>query len=215
MANPVLAWHFLGYESTFLGSRVIPPDGELLRREGKIVIGRNGLPGSEQLIDALGYATGPILCRTKHTGTIERDIDGKQLASSECTILWRLDATDVLRAFARRCALDVAHLWDMPEVVRRYLETGDKSLWIEASAVAWDAACGIAHGASAGVSEAVQAAADAASFATRDQSEAVWVAAWRAAYSAGAATEPHTAYSQQSKLLTDMVEAARRNISLQ
>jgi hypothetical protein len=30
---------------------------------------------------------------------------------------------------ARRDALSVAHLWDAPEVVIEYLETGDEDLW--------------------------------------------------------------------------------------
>jgi hypothetical protein len=46
--------------------------------------------------------------------------------------------------FARRCALDVAHLWDAPDVVRRFLETGDESLryaaWDAARATTWDVA---------------------------------------------------------------------------
>ena len=50
--------------------------------------------------------------------------------------LWCLRASDAsedqIRHFSRLCALDVIHLWDAPEVVRRYLETGDESLRQEA-----------------------------------------------------------------------------------
>lgn len=39
--------------------------------------------------------------------------------------LWQGDVTEELRAWARWCALQVADLWDCPDVVRRYLETGE------------------------------------------------------------------------------------------
>src|SRR5574343_98994 len=49
-----------------------------------------------------------------------------------------------LDAFARWCALSVAHQWDMPDIMRRYLETGDETLRVVACAstgeAAWDAA---------------------------------------------------------------------------
>jgi len=38
------------------------------------------------------------------------------------------DAAEVLQAFARKCALDVAHLWVMPPAVKQYLRTGDPKL---------------------------------------------------------------------------------------
>ena len=69
-------------------------------------------------------------------------------------------ATEVLGSFARKCALDVAHLWDAPPVVKRYLRTGDKSIRAVARDAAMDAAWTLAaHAASA----AAEAAGDAAS----------------------------------------------------
>lgn len=38
------------------------------------------------------------------------------------------DATEVLQSFARKCALDVIHLWKGPPVIKRYLRTGDPKL---------------------------------------------------------------------------------------
>lgn len=38
-----------------------------------------------------------------------------------------------LHAFARRCALDVIHLWDAPSEIKEYLETGieiNETIWI-------------------------------------------------------------------------------------
>ena len=65
--------------------------------------------------------------------------------------------------FTRWCALQVVHLWDCPDVVKRYLETGDEGLRdaarTTALAAAWGAAQDAARAAAWG---AVHAAADAA-----------------------------------------------------
>ena len=129
---PVLAWHFVN--ATLRDGRPVPADGVTLKHVGPLAPCESGLHASERLIDALQYAPGETLCRVQMGGTIRRETD--KLVARQRTILWRIDATDVLRAFARRCALDVAHLWDMPPIVRRYLETGNESI----RAAAWDAA---------------------------------------------------------------------------
>ena len=51
-----------------------------------------------------------------------------------------LEATGLLRQFARSCALDVIHLWKPPAVVKEYLETGNEALRAAASDAASDAA---------------------------------------------------------------------------
>jgi hypothetical protein len=93
----------------------------------------------------------------------------------------------VLREFARECALDVIHLWDAPQIVRDYLESGDDNLraaaraaarvaaWDAARAAAWDAARAAARAAAmAAAGDAAWAAAWAAS------GDAAWDAAWDA-----------------------------------
>ena len=105
--------------------------------DGEIVPCKNGLHSSERPIDALRYARNGIVWRTRSSGTIVRGDD--QIAASERAYLARLDATAILRDFARKCALDVIHLWDAPDVVRRFLETGDESLRDAARDAAWDA----------------------------------------------------------------------------
>ena len=147
---PVLAWHFVN--ATLRDGRPVPADGVTLKHVGPLAPCESGLHASERLIDALQYAPGETLCRVQMGGTIRRETD--KLVARQRTILWRIDATDVLRAFARRCALDVAHLWDMPPIVRRYLETGNESIrdaawdaawaaaWAAARGAVWDAACG-------------------------------------------------------------------------
>lgn len=125
------AWHFVG--DRLRDGRPIPADGELLRHEGGLKLRSSGLHASERLIDALSYAPGNTLCRVELSGKILRDDD--KLCASERVILWRINADLILFEFSRWAALQVIHLWDAPEVARKYLETGDESL----RAAAWDA----------------------------------------------------------------------------
>jgi len=202
MSKDVLAWHFVG--DALRDGRPIPADGVTLKHEGKLELCASGLHASERLIDALQYAPGPILCRVQMGGTIKKDSD--KLVAGQRTILWRVNLTDVLRKFARQCALDVAHLWNMPSVVRQYLETGDERLraaasaaaWAAASAAAWDAARDAAR-------DAAWAAASAAAWdAARD---ATWAAAWDAASAAAWAAASDAARDAQNTRLTEMVMA--------
>jgi hypothetical protein len=41
--------------------------------------------------------------------------------------------------FARRCALDVKRFWDAPDIVKKYLETGDGAIMEAAREAAWTA----------------------------------------------------------------------------
>ena len=167
MSKDVLAWHFVG--DALRDGRPIPADGVTLKHKGKLELCASGLHASERLIDALQYAPGPILCRVKMGGTIKKESD--QLVARQRTILWRVNSTDVLRKFARQCALDVAHLWNMPPVMKQYLETGDESLrataWAAARDAAWDAASAASsNAASAGGWDAASVAARVAARAT-------------------------------------------------
>ena len=184
-----LFWHFATVDNSGIprlgygdGREVMV--GETLRVEGKPIHcedRRNnkahGLHASPTIWDALGYAQGGklVLCRVTLGGTvIHRD---KKSVASERTVIAMLsvEQTDkLLHDFARWCALQVIHLWDVPNVVRQYLETGDESLRAAARAAAWDAA-----------REAAWAAAwDAARAAARD---AAWAAAREAARAAARA----------------------------
>ena len=163
------AWHFVG--ATLCDGRPVPPDDEWLVHEGPIKMCYTGLHASTCILDALNYARHGTICRVEVAEIAERDTD--KLVARRRRILWRVDDTDaILRAFARRAALSVAHLWNMPVVVRQYLETGDENL----RAAANDAA------------RAANAAANAASAATRESACAASAAAWAAwADSRGAA----------------------------
>jgi len=100
------AWHFVGEK--LRDGRDVPADGETLVHEGEIKLCQSGLHASVKILDALTYAPGTTICRVSLGGDIIKSHD--KVVASERTILWRVDAENVLRQFARQCALDVIHL---------------------------------------------------------------------------------------------------------
>ena len=100
--------------------------GETLAVDCEPILCHRGLHASRRLIDALKYAPGPVVAKVQLGGIVVHGTD-KSVATKRTTIAIA-DCTDILRAFARKCALDVLHLWDAPEVVERYLRTGDESI---------------------------------------------------------------------------------------
>ena len=96
---------------------------------GKPTPCERGLHGSVRLIDALKYAPSPIVWEVELGGEVVEDVNHDKYAATERTYLrGGIDISETLRAFSRWAALSVANLWDMPDVVRQYLETGDASL---------------------------------------------------------------------------------------
>ena len=122
--------------------------GSTHKVKGELRMCENGLHGSRNILDALGYGRGKYIYRTDHGGEIIQGDD--KLCSSERTYLWRVESEQVLRKFARMCALDVIHLWDAPKVVVEYLKTGAESkrdaARAEARAAEWAAAGAAARG---------------------------------------------------------------------
>ena len=120
------------------------------------------------------------------------------------------DATEVLQSFARKCALDVVHLWEAPPVVRRYLRTGDPKLRAAARDAARAAARATAGGAAWDATwDAARAAAratagggawDAARVVARD-------VAWAAAGAAAGDAARAAAWARQSRRLGRMLLA--------
>lgn len=184
----VKAWHFVSADRRLRDGRPLPAVGELLVEPGPIKLYKKGLHGSRRLIDALGYAPGPVLCRTVHSGEILYGDD--KLCSSGRIIIAMADVSEVLRKFARLCALDVVHLWDAPDVVIQYLKTGDVKTRHAAMSAARTAAMSAARAA------AMSAAGAAAVVAARSAAgAAVWA-------TAGA---KHAAKAKQNRRLTAMV----------
>lgn len=130
--------------------------GRTHKVDGGLKLCEHGLHASRRPIDALTYAPGPIACKVELGGTIIHGED--KMVASERIYLCVADATDVLRRFARLCALDAIHLWDAPDIVVRYLKTGDAPL----------------RGWAAG--EAARAAGEAARAARAAAGEAAWTA---------------------------------------
>ena len=136
----MLGYHFVG--ETLRDGRPIPPDGEWLIYEGPVVPCKSGLHMSEHPFDALKYAQGATLCLVELDGDIVAHGTPEQdkHVGRRRRILIRADATTMLRRFAADQALSVAHLWDMPDIVREYLTTLDDSKRAAARDAAWDAA---------------------------------------------------------------------------
>ena len=202
----ILAYHFSNGRLANGDGRLIET-GSVFEVEGSLKICRRGLHGSKRALDALQYAPGSTISRTRHTGKVVHG--GDKLVSARREHLWVFDATDLLHRFARRCALDVIHLWDAPPIVVRYLRTGDEDLRAAARAAAWDAA-----------RDAAWAAARAAAWdAARD---AAWAAAWAAAWdaardaarAAARAAARDAARAAQNRRLTAMIHAEAKRLGL-
>jgi len=173
------AYHFT--TDTLRDGTPIPPTGEWLEHSGPIIPCKAGLHASEHPFDALTYAPGPRLHRVELRGDIQTHGDpADKLVARSRRIVSSIDATDILRGFARWNARQCIDKWDAPQVVRDYLETGDPNLRpaaeFAARSAAWSAAWSAAR--SAAWSAARSAARSTAESAARSAAES---AAWSAA----------------------------------
>jgi hypothetical protein len=112
--------------------------GETHTVDCKPILCQQGLHASKEPFDALQYASGSYLYEVELAGEIVEG-DNKVVATSR-TYVKEIDATELMRLFARQQALSVIHLWDAPDVVKEYLETGDEDLRAAAREAAWEAA---------------------------------------------------------------------------
>jgi hypothetical protein len=143
-AKKIYGWHFVN--ATLRDGSPIPKNGEWLEYTGKVKMCESGLHFSPTPAQALEYAPGATLCYVEIENVVEQDKN-----KGVCTrrkIIAKMDATEVLRYFARMQALSVSHLWadsdDPGDVVLDYLLTGDENAraaaWAAARAAAWAAA---------------------------------------------------------------------------
>ena len=167
------AYHFVG--PTLRDGRPVPPDGEWLEHDGPCVMCESGLHASRHPFDALRYAPGSTLCLVECEDVVEEVSD--KLVCRRRKIVRRIDATELLRRFARQQAIKVLHLWNAPQVVRDYLATGDESLRSAARSAAWLAEASAER----------TAAWSAARSAARSAASEAWLSAWSAARSAASA----------------------------
>ena len=211
--------------------------GETHAVSGEIEMCKNGLHASKKAIDALYYAPGTIVYRVELSGEIKKGED-KLVAQKRTYLSGGIDVSETLRKFARMCALDVVGIWEAPEVVIRYLKTGDKSMldtaldaaraaaWAAARDDAWAAAHGDAYDAAkaaardaayADALDTAPAAALAAARATaRAAARATALAAAKsaakyAARDAAYTASSHEARRKQNKRLTKMIARAIRD----
>ena len=200
--------------------------GETHSVEGEIIPCKHGLHLSRRAIDALQYAPGPIVYKVRGHGTIVshgNPVD-KFACSHRTYLAGGVDCTETLRYSARLSALDVIHLWDAPDVMVRYLKTGDEQLRAAAREAAWSAreARAAREAARAEAREAARAAAREAARAAAWAAarEAAWAAAWAAWEAARAAREAaraareaaraawEAAWYKQNRRLTRMLNKA-------
>ena len=203
MKESFRCWHFAG--DTLRDGSPLPGEGVALPEIENIEPCVRGYHGATRAIDALRYAPGAWVARVKLTGTIVEHGDpvDKICASKRVGLTDYINCEDLLRSFACQCALDVAHLWDMPEIVREYLTTQDPEIRDVARATAWDSAW----------DSAGDAAWEAAWEAARD---AAWTAAgaatWDAAWAAAGDVARAAAWAAQNDRLETMLREALEDL---
>lgn len=190
----IFAWHFTDGWKLRDGQALTV--GKTYIHDGPLRMCMLGLHASERALDALAYAPGSVLSRVECSADVE---SGKgKLVCRQRRVVAAADVTDVLRKFARWCALSVIDQWDAPPVVRRYL-AGDDSLRQKARAAARTAWL-VAESAASASWSAARAAAWSAESAAR--------ASWLAAESAARAAADSAARAAHNKKLTAMVDEA-------
>ena len=223
-----LAWHFLpddGMTADYGKRRTKVGPGTILRVAGPVKCCEDGLHGAERLIDALKYAPGSLLERTRHSGEIDRQDD--KICSTIRETLWMLDAEWYLHEFACRAAekaiewsgaepdprsvaaIECKRAWLAGSADDEDLAAARDAGWSAASSAAWSADWSAASSAawsaawSAASSAAWSAAWFAASSAARDASrDASRYAAWDAASSAASSAARYAASSELNAILT-------------
>ena len=201
----IMAWKFLRADRRLgYGDGRMVEVGVPLEIDGPPVLCARGIHACRRAIDALKYAESAIVARVECGGEIVEGDD--KLTCTQLIPVAIFDATDALRHFARLCALDVIEKWDAPEIVRRYLETGDESI----REAAWDAACDVAcddacDAARYAAGAAAWASAGAAAWASAGA--AAWAAAGDAAGYAARAAAGDAQNERLEKMLCEVADA--------
>jgi len=236
----IRAWHFVSAERALRfgdGRKVQTGRTYSYTDKAAPALCVRGMHASKHLVNALTYATGPIVCRVDVWGDVVHGDD--KLVGRHRAVLWTLDATKILHKFACRQAegaLKIAKVtdercWRAIRVKREWLAgkaTAQElvAAWAAAGAAAgdgawvaaWVAAAGAATGAAAGdaARAAARAAAGAAAVAAAWDAawdaagDAAWDAAWDAAGVAAWTAAWDAAWAAANRQLTQMVTAAHR-----
>lgn len=203
-----IAWHFLPKDRHLTnGDGRLIKEGMIVTIDGPLELCEHGLHYSLDILDALHYAPGPVLCRVEIGDESIQDTD-KGVTNSR-KVLWMIDIERTLHEFAIWCVEQALtrereagrepdpRSWAALETKRQWLndEITDEELdaaWAAAWATAWDAAWATAR--------------DAARAAVRD---AAWDAAWAAARDAAWDAAWDAVRDTQRKQLLTMIETAR------
>lgn len=211
------AWHFVRSDRKlrYADDRSVKVGETLTVDPNKLKLCSYGLHASENILDALYYASGlnerhpiisrdcVILCKVELSGRILKST--AKLCASERRVVWMKDVSKEVREWSKWCASEVKHLWDPPEVVLRFLETGENANGAAPAARAY-------YDASA--ASPAYYAASAACYAARAYYDAsAALSAYYAAYAAYAAEAAQTAEAAattrllQSNKLLEMIKA--------
>ena len=223
----IIGWHFAN--NTLRDGSPLPAKGVTLPRIEHIEPCRLGYHASERAIDALQYAPGSMVARVRLIGNTRAHgtpVD-KHVGHVRETLSSYIDSGETLRAWGRWCVLQIIHLWDAPDVVKTFLETGQEDLrdaaraaaaqtaaqdaaWAAARDVAQDAAWAARTAAWTAARDMAQdaawAARTAAWTAAQDAARAAAWAAWAAARNAAWDAARDAARDEQNKKLTEMLE---------
>src|ERR1039458_553643 len=139
-------WHFTEVNKLLrYGDNREVVAGETLTVKGPVELCEKGLHACKNILDACSYAPGPYVWWVELSGEVVHG--GDKSVATKRKAVWGYDATEVLREFARKVALDaVLKYWDekkfgqFPEVTKKWLETGDESLRYAAESAAGSAA---------------------------------------------------------------------------
>ena len=197
MNKAILAYHFTDGWQLRDGQPLVV--GSEYVFDGEPVMCECGYHASRHVFDALKYAPGSILSRVE-CREITDECDDK-IVCRRRRVIATIDATKILQKFARMCALDVIHLWDAPEIVIRYLKTGDESLRDAARIAAWTAR------------EAALDTGAAAMDAAWDAREAAWAAAWNDAMSAARSAACDTGAAARAAAMDATRRRQRRRLA--
>ncbi|MEO9903411.1 hypothetical protein [Nisaea sp.] len=199
-SGELLAWHFV--DEALRDGRPVPADGEKLAHGAAPSLCVSGLHASERILDALKYAPGNTICRVECEDLATRQDD--KLVCATRTVLWRVDGEDLLREFARKVALDVADLWDIPPGVRKFLETGNENFRVAARAEARDLSRAYARDDNVPAAAAAEAARAAAA-----RTHAARATGLAAAWAANRARGDAETWARYNAILEALVETAR------
>ncbi len=132
-------------------------------------------------------------------GTLLEALEDERIpAADRIWVFCEAQTKDIQGEFARWCALQVIHLWDAPEVVKEFLETGDESKREAARSAVRAAATWAATW---------NATGDAAWAATWNATgAATWAATWNAP---GAAVRARAAGNDEASQLKKAIELTK------